>query len=455
MIRACTLSTPELGDRSYLLHDGRVGAVIDPQRDVNRIIGIARSENVRITCVAETHIHNDYVSGGWALAQQLGVPYLVAAAEDAHFERRPVVDGDVVDVGRSFSLRVVATPGHTPHHVSYVALEDGRPVSVCTGGSMLFGSAGRTDLSGDDATVPLAQSQYRSLLLLGLLPDAVSVLPTHGFGSFCSPGASQDVVASTIAEQRSENLAFQMDGEDAFVNALTAGFTAYPSYYARMGEHNRRGTAVPELSPPPAVAPTDLRAASLTSAWVVDLRPRADFAQSHLLRTINIEYAVPFTTYLGWLLPVQATLMLMGESDEVVADAQLSLSRIGIDDIAGSYVGPLPPAALEARVGSYPVRRFADLTEKELQSGAIALDVRRQDEWASGHLDQAVHLPLHELQDHIDEIPPGTLWVHCAAGYRAGIAASLLERAGRQVVLIDGQFATREVDHHHPAGKVA
>jgi hydroxyacylglutathione hydrolase len=455
VIRACTLSTPELGDRSYLLHDGRVGAVIDPQRDVDRIIGIAQREGVRIACVAETHIHNDYVSGGWALAQHLGVPYLVAAAEEVHFERRPVVDGDVVEVGSSFSLRVVATPGHTPHHVSYVALEDGRPVSVCTGGSMLFGSAGRTDLSGDEATKPLAQRQYQSLHLLGLLPGAVDVLPTHGFGSFCSPGAAPDVVSSTIAQQRVDNLAFRMEGEDAFVGALMAGFTAYPSYYARMGGFNRRGVGTPDLSHPPAMTPTELRAASLTSAWVVDLRPRTDFAQSHLLRTINIEYAVPFTNYLGWLLPVDAPLMLMGESDQVVADAQMSLSRIGIDDIAGRFVGPLPPPSLAARVGSYPVRRFADLTEQEFQSGAIALDVRRQDEWAAGHLDESVHLPLHELVDHLDEIPPGTLWVHCAAGYRAGIAASLLERAGRQVVLIDGQFATREVDHHHSADRVA
>ena len=190
MIKAVALATPELGDRSYLLHDGHVAAVIDPQRDIERVLRLARAEGVRIACVAETHIHNDYVSGGWALSQRLGVPYLVAAEEAVDFARRPVRHGDIITVGASFSLGVFATPGHTPHHLSYVALEGGLPVSVCTGGSMLFGSAGRTDLSGESQTVPLARRQYRTLHRLGRLPDEVAVLPTHGFGSFCAVASS-------------------------------------------------------------------------------------------------------------------------------------------------------------------------------------------------------------------------------------------------------------------------
>jgi glyoxylase-like metal-dependent hydrolase (beta-lactamase superfamily II)/rhodanese-related sulfurtransferase len=456
MIKAVALATPELGDRSYLLHDGHVAAVIDPQRDIARVLRAARAEGVRIACVAETHIHNDYVSGGRALSQQLGVPYLVAAEEAVDFARRPVRHGDIITVGASFSLGVFATPGHTLHHVSYVALEGGLPVSVCTGGSMLFGSAGRTDLSGASQTVPLAARQYRTLHRLGRLPDEVAVLPTHGFGSFCAVASSATVDASTIAEQRAANLAFRPGGEDAFVAALIGGLTAYPSYYRHMAALNLHGMPAPEPSPPRVLDAVRLGVAAQSSAWVVDLRPRTAFARAHLARTINVEHGTLFTTYLGWLLPEDTPLVLVGESRQVVAGAQRDLARIGIDHLAGRYVGRLPSAG---DASSYPIRGFRELHEAMRRPGVVALDVRRQDEWDSGHLDGALHLPLHELGANIREIPRGTVWVHCAAGFRAGIAASLLERAGRQVVLVNDVFVPRarvhEHEHERPAARVA
>jgi len=458
MIKAVALATPELGDRSYLLHDGHVAAVIDPQRDIARVLRAARAEGVRIACVAETHIHNDYVSGGWALSQQLGVPYLVAAEEAVDFARRPVRHGDIITVGASFSLGVFATPGHTLHHVSYVALEGGLPVSVCTGGSMLFGSAGRTDLSGESQTVPLARRQYRTLHRLGRLPDEVAVLPTHGFGSFCAVASSATVDASTIAEQRAANLAFRPGGEDAFVAALIGGLTAYPSYYRHMAALNLHGMPAPEPSSPRVLDAVRLGVAAQSSAWVVDLRPRTAFARAHLARTISVEHGTLFTTYLGWLLPEDTPLVLVGESRQVVAGAQRDLARIGIDHLAGRYVGRLPSAG---DASSYPIRGFRELHEAMRRPGIVALDVRRQDEWDSGHLDGALHLPLHELGANIREIPRGTVWVHCAAGFRAGIAASLLERSGRQVVLVNDVFVPRarvhehEHEHERPAARVA
>jgi len=456
MIKAVALATPELGDRSYLLHDGHVAAVIDPQRDIARVLRAARAEGVRIACVAETHIHNDYVSGGWALSQQLGVPYLVAAEEAVDFARRPVRHGDIITVGASFSLGVFATPGHTLHHVSYVALEGGLPVSVCTGGSMLFGSAGRTDLSGESQTVPLARRQYRTLHRLGRLPDEVAVLPTHGFGSFCAVASSATVDASTIAEQRAANLAFRPGGEDAFVAALIGGLTAYPSYYRHMAALNLHGMPAPEPSSPRVLDAVRLGVAAQSSAWVVDLRPRTAFARAHLARTISVEHGTLFTTYLGWLLPEDTPLVLVGESRQVVAGAQRDLARIGIDHLAGRYVGRLPSAGAAS---SYPIRGFRELHEAMRRPGVVALDVRRQDEWDSGHLDGALHLPLHELGENIREIPRGTVWVHCAAGFRAGIAASLLERSGRQVVLVNDVFVPRarahEHEHERPAARVA
>ena len=439
MIDFISLSTPELGDRSYVLHDGEVGVAIDPQRDTERVVRAAAVAGIRISYVAETHIHNDYVSGGWALAQQLGVPYLVAASEKVSFERHPVRDGDEIRVGRDFSLRVVATPGHTPHHVSYVGLDGGRPIAACTGGSLLFGSVGRTDLLGNAQAKPLAHQQYRSAHLLGRLPDWVEVLPTHGFGSFCTVKTST-VESSTVLDQRRVNLVFRAGGEEAFVEALLAALGDYPRYYHRMAGVNRQGAPAPELSPPPLLDAEQVRRMASTQAWVVDVRARGAFAADHLAGTLNFELDTPFTNYLGWLLPDDTSLVLMAESPKIVAVAQLDLSRIGIDELAGQYVGPLPAVTARSTWRSYPVRGFNDLAEAMVDPTQVALDVRRQDEWEEAHLDDAVHIPLHQLDQRMDDLPPGTIWVHCAAGYRAAIAASLLERHGRDVVLVDGRF---------------
>jgi hydroxyacylglutathione hydrolase len=439
MIDVIALSTPELGDRSYVLHDGDVGVAIDPQRDTDRLMNAAAVAGVRITCVAETHVHNDYVSGGWALAQQLGVPYLVAAAEEVSFERHPVRDGDEIHFGPDFSLRVVATPGHTPHHVTYIALDRGRPVLACTGGSLLFGSVGRTDLLGTAQATPLAHQQYWSVHALGQLPDWVEVLPTHGFGSFCSVGAPT-VQTSTIEQQRKANLVFRAGSEEAFVETLLAALVDYPHYYHRMGGVNRQGALAPDLSPPPLFDGEQVRQIATTDAWVVDLRERGAFAANHLAGTINFEQDTPFTTYLGWLLPTNTPLVLMAESPKAVAVAQVDLARIGIDELAGQYVGPLPPVTAGPALRSYPIRGFVDLAQAILDPTQIALDVRRRDEWEEAHLDGAVHVPLHQLDQRMDDLPPGMIWVHCAAGYRAAIAASLLARRGREVVLVDGRF---------------
>jgi len=438
MIDAITVSTPELGDRSYVVHDGSVGVAVDPQRDVDRLLEAATAAGVRIVCVAETHLHNDYVSGGWALAHRLGVPYLVAAAEDVAFDRRPVGDGDLIELGRHFSLRVLATPGHTVHHLSYLALDRGRPALACTGGSLLYGSVGRTDLAGPDWTDLLAGQQFRSAHRLGQLPGWVDVLPTHGFGSFCSVSPAI-VSTSTIEQERRTNLAFRVGDESRFVSTLVAQFTDVPRYYHRMAGRNRLGARAPDLTPPPALDGCQVARMVDDGAWVVDLRGRGAFAAGHLAGSINVELDTPFTTYLGWLLPDDTPVVLLAETAKAIATAQVDLARIGIDSVAGQLVGPLPPPVDGRATGRYPVRGFADLTRAAGQAN-VALDVRRLDEWRAGHLDRAVHVPLHELGAHLDRLPPGTLWVHCAAGYRAAIAASLLARAGREVVLVDGRF---------------
>ena len=186
------IETRPLGDRSYLVHDGQVALVIDPQRDTDRVDAAAAEAGVRITHVAETHLHNDYLTGGLILARTHGAAYLVNGADAVGFDRVKIADGDTVRVGR-LTVKAVATPGHTHHHLSYV-VTDGQEQAVFSGGSLLYGSVGRTDLVSDEDTEELTHAQYSSVRRLAAeaTPDA-ALYPTHGFGSFCSSGPASGV----------------------------------------------------------------------------------------------------------------------------------------------------------------------------------------------------------------------------------------------------------------------
>ena len=434
-----TIETPELGDRSYLIHDGSDAVVVDPQRDTGRVLAAAEAAGVRITHVLETHIHNDYVTGGLALAGETGAAYLVAAAEDVSFARTPVRDGDRIPAG-SMTVSVLHTPGHTPDHLSYaIAGTDGRPAAVFTGGSMLYGAVGRTDLISPEQTERLTRAQYRSVRRLAAeLPDEAAVYPTHGFGSFCSATPTSGT-SSTIGHERQVNVALTSD-EDAFVKELIAGLGAYPRYYAHMGPANRSGPGQPDLSPPASASPGELRRRIDAGEWVVDLRNRTAFAREHVSGTGSIELGDPFAPYLGWTIPWGAPLTLVGDSSDQVAAAQLQLSRIGIDTIERAAAGQPADLAADGRLSSYRVTDFAGLAAAWDRRDIVVLDVRRPDEWQAGRLNRAVHIPFWELAQRTAEVPAGEVWVHCASGFRAAIGASVLDRAGRDVVHVDDDW---------------
>jgi len=244
-----TIETPALGDRSYVLVDGDVAAVIDPQRDIDRIESLLAERALHLTHVFETHVHNDYVTGGLELARRAGAAYVVAQDDHVAYEHTGTRDGDEFTVG-SVTIRAVHTPGHTPTHLSYVVVDRGSPRAVFTGGSMLYGTVGRTDLMGAGSTDGLTRAQFRSVRRLGELPDEVGVHPTHGFGSFCSSASSSGSDASTIGQERRSNPALTVDDEDAFVERLLGGLTAYPRYYAHMAAINQQGPAPVDLSTP-------------------------------------------------------------------------------------------------------------------------------------------------------------------------------------------------------------
>ncbi len=438
-VEVVAIDTPALGDRSYLAHDGSVALVVDPQRDIDRVLSLAAARGVRITHVFETHLHNDYVTGGLALARVTGAAYHVNAADPVAFDRVPVADGDVIEVSPVMSVQVLATPGHTFTHLSYALRAAGHAHAVFSGGSLLYGSTGRPDLLGKAHARELAHAQYASARRLAAeLPGDADVYPTHGFGSFCSATQSEGT-SSTVGGESLVNPALTLD-EDSYVAATLAGLDAYPAYYAHMGPANAAGPDGPDLTPPRRAEAAELRRRIEAGEWVVDLRARRAFAAGHLAGTLSFDLDGSFATYLGWLIPWDTPLTLLGQTPEQVAEAQRELVRIGIDrPQAAAHGGPADWAAGQP-LRSYPVADFTDLAAVRRHRPVVVLDVRRDSEWERSHVDGAVHVPLHDLPGRVGELPGGELWVHCQAGYRASVAASFLDAAGRTVVAVDDDF---------------
>ncbi|SCL53206.1 Glyoxylase, beta-lactamase superfamily II [Micromonospora chersina] len=452
------IATSSLGDRSYLASDGQVAIVVDPQRDIDRVLYLAGVKGVRIAHVVETHIHNDYVSGGLELARVTGARYLVAAADEVGFERVPVSDGDQVAVSDSVRLRVVGTPGHTFHHLSYVLDEatggGWQAVGVFTGGSLLFGTTGRTDLLGGRHAHELAHQQHASARRLAdLLPDGAQVWPTHGFGSFCSASQS-DAPESTIGREKAKNPVLRLAAEE-FVAETLGGLDAYPAYYAHMGVANTAGAAPVDLTPVTRADPAALRERMAAGQWVVDLRHRKAYAAAHLAGTVSLGLDGPMSTWLGWLIDWGTPITLLADTPQQVADAQRELVRIGIDRPAAHATGGVEQWTTEpGQLRELPMADFPALAAAQagnaragLPAPDVVLDVRMTNEWKAGHIAGAVHTPLPDLPTRLADVPPGAIWVHCGSGYRATAAASLLANAGRTVVVINDKF-----DQAEPAG---
>jgi rhodanese-related sulfurtransferase len=294
---------------------------------------------------------------------------------------------------------------------------------------------------GSDHTQTLAHAQWHSAHRLAAeLPDHTEVYPTHGFGSFCSATQSSGT-ASTIGQEKRANPALTTD-ESRYVEELLAGLDAYPAYYAHMAPANSAGPAEVDLSLPTEADPSELRRRIVAGEWVVDLRRGTAFAAGHVAGTLNFGLDGQFVTYLGWLLPWGTPVTLLGETAEAVAEAQRELIRIGVDRPAAMATGKPEEWTDEQPMRSFPQATFADL------SGALAkpappvvLDVRRNQERAEDFITGSVHIPIHEVLTRLDEIPAGSVWVHCAGGYRAGVVAALLDARGFDVVAVNDDFA--------------
>jgi glyoxylase-like metal-dependent hydrolase (beta-lactamase superfamily II)/rhodanese-related sulfurtransferase len=445
------LDTANLGDRSYIVALDGSAVVVDPQRDIDRIVAVLDQNGWTLTHVVETHVHNDYVSGGLVLAGELGAEYLVPRGHDYRFSATIVGDGDTFTSG-GMAWRVLHTPGHTPHHVSYAVAVDGVDAGVFTGGSMLYGSVGRPDLIGPHATEGLAHAQWHSMrrIVAEVAADA-DVFPTHGFGSFCS--ATNTIgTASTVGQQARSNPALLV-AEDVFVKGLIDGLDAFPAYSAHMGPANEAGAGPIDLSLPERADAAELRRRIDAGEWVVDLRSRVLFSQGHARGTLSFPSDGNAVTYLGWVIPWGTPITLLGETPEQVQAFQRELVRIGIDRPEAHATGQpadwvLDPADILATERTDFAGLVAALAE---DPNRIYVDARRRSEWVEGHVAGARHVPLHEFPKRIEEIATWSraaahagadprVWVSCGSGFRASIATSMLQRAGVPVVHVDDMF---------------
>ncbi len=438
-----------LGNSAYLvdLGDGRALAV-DAARDLRSLRRAAAAPGIRVAFAADTHLHADFLSGAVQLAVDDGAHVLASAAGERDFPHTGLRDSDEVDLG-GLRLRALATPGHTGEHLSFLLLDDDRPLGVFTGGSLIVGSAARTDLVSPDRTVELARAQYASVQRLLTLPDDLPVWPTHGAGSFCSalPGAAR---TTTIGRERTTNpLLVAADGgpagEEDFVSRLLAGLGTYPTYFGRLGEVNRRGPApVPTPVTPPPLRVDDVLALLAVGAQVVDVRPVAAFAAGHVPGSVSNPLRAAFGTWLGWLTdPDRPVLVVRGQPAgqrlDDLDDVAWQALKVGYDNVVGELAGGLSAW----RDAGLPVTSttLATASEAAVDTGhgrATILDVRQESEFAAGHVPGAIHLELGRLldPDAVASIPAGPVLVMCGHGERAMSAASLLLATGRTEVTV-------------------
>jgi hydroxyacylglutathione hydrolase len=450
-----------LGHLSTLVADEAAGvaAVVDPRRDVDVYIEAARAADLRITHVVETHLHNDYVSGARELAALVGATHVIGARAELAYEHRPLADGDAFDVGE-VRFRALDTPGHTPEHVSYAVADGARadePFLLLTGGSLLVGAVGRTDLLGADNARPFAAAMYHSLHDV-LLPheDSVMVYPTHGAGSLCSTGIASTAWSTIGFERRHDPLLAPM-GIEAFTRALLAGQPTIPGYFARMRPINQAGPpllggVVPAIEP---LAEDGLTAALGRGAVVVDARAPAAYALHHVPGSLSIPAGPSYGTWLGWVVEADAPIVLLVADPADLDDLARQALRIGCDSIVGHVDGGFEAWRRSGRAVEDGRAIDVDTLASKLSAAGpdapLVIDVRQPSEFEAGHVPGAVHIGAGELGATLDRLPrEREIALICASGYRSSVAASLLQAGGFKRVAAVVGGTPDWADHGYP-----
>lgn len=421
-----------LGHSSYLIDLGdETSAILDPPRFPTEHLAAAEAQRMPPRWTIDTHSHADYVTGSPSLAAGQGVTFIAPAASKLETPHRPVRDEEVIELTAGVGLRAIWTPGHTPDHHVYVLEQAGSPVAVFTGGSLMVGAVGRTDLCGPDLAEPLAHEMFHSLRRLDGLTDDLAVYPTHGAGSFCSAPGGGDRT-TTLGRERATNALFRIDDEDTFVEALLDGFGSFPTYFARLPELNRRG---PRLYPQlPRLDRLDVDAVErhvAAGALIVDARPVAEFAAGHIPGSISNALRPVFASWLGWVADLDRPIVIVAGPDQDRDEIVRQALDIGHDNLVGELDGGIDAwRAAGGAIAGIPL-----VAPSEAMSTVI--DVRQHSEYEAGHVAGAINIELGSIAE--SAIPDGPVTVMCGHGERAMTGASILTGRGhRDVTVLDG-----------------
>ncbi len=434
-----------LGNSSYVVDFGNNSALlIDPDRSVEKYLEALEAGGLKAIAIFETHLHADFVSGARELASRTGAPIFLATEAESKLPHQPLQGGQSLTLN-GCEVGVLASPGHTPEHLSYVLRTAAAPPLLFSGGSLIVGGGARTDLISAAMTEPLTRAQFHTLHeAFSDLPDETLLYPTHGGGSFCSTGAGSER-NSTLGRERRENSLLTMTDEAEFVSWFLSSFPAVPDYFYRLRAVNQKGPRLRKEIPLPRALDAGEFAALARGAVVVDVRSKDDYARSHIPGSFNNTFRDAYAVWLGWLVP-EATPLLFVTGDAPVDQLVDESLLVGYEDFAGWLKG-----GVEAwRESGRELRKIelvdAVRAKRYLLEGAASLDTREPDEYGSGHIEGAIHIPLGKLPREAQTVPRDRpLVVYCGHGERASTAISLLEAAGfRELINLDGGMGAWE-----------
>ncbi len=433
---------PGLAIYTYLVGDEitKKAAVIDPTRDVQELIDLAKQADLTITDICETHVHADFVSGALELKHALGgTPTIHCSGEGGEewtprYADKVVKDGDDFQLG-AIRLRARHTPGHTPEHIVWELFDEERsadePWLIFSGDFLFVGSIGRPDLLGKEALEKLTHQLYHSAFqTLHSFPDFTEVYPAHGAGSLCGKAiGSRD--SSTVGYEKKYNASLVEKPEDEWIGELMEGMPLAPPYFLKMKKMNVTGPKILE-GKLPGKTPLSASEVSEKGALIVDVRSKESFAGAHIPGSLNLPFSQVLSTWAGWLLPYDKPIILVLESPQQFEDIATMLIRVGFDDIVGYLDGGIN--AWES--AGYPIENTTFINKKDFEAlrqnqSLCIVDVRSPEEWKDGHLDEAVHIPLGLIEGKIEEIPQDKpIYTLCRGGYRAAVGASILQKNG-------------------------
>lgn len=440
------LYTNCLAEAAYYIESEGEAAIIDPLRETEPYISLARDRGARIKYVFETHFHADFVSGHIDLSRQVNAPIVYGPKAETAYEVYNAKDGEEFTLGK-IKIRVLHTPGHTPESSCFLLLdENGKEHAVFTGDTLFVGDVGRPDLlDGVMSRETLAGMLYDSLQQkIKTLPDEVIVYPAHGPGSACGKSIGKETF-STIGEQKKFNYALQDMDRETFIKKVTDGILPPPAYFFEDAKINKMGYdpidhVIKENTKP--LPWKEAKAAINKGATLLDTRKADDFEKGFIPGSINIGLNGQFAVWVGTLVNIQHPLVLVTEPGKE-QESVLRLARVGYENVVGYVEGGVQ--GYDGQLDHVNSIK-AEATKDEISNGATVVDVRKPTEWNVSHVKDAMFLPLADFPSNLERLDKTKRYiVHCGGGYRSMTAISMMKQHGfKDLVNVYGGFGTMQ-----------